>query len=176
MGKIKTLGEAAGKVYLSNGLGDESLLLENAIEARKREKDEKKAAELLIAAEKAKQEELLAKMDKLELIPLGPRVIILPYTRNPYRKTITESGILIDYEGSFKNPESGESDKLPDGIKCAKVIEVGPDTKFLKEGDDIFYDARTIQPIPFFLQGYYVVAEQNVLTVINEGLKERFKK
>jgi len=47
--------------------------------------------------------------------------------------------------------------------------------KFIKPGDDIYYRRSSGVPVPFFRQGFEVVAEQQVQVVINEGLKERFK-
>lgn len=170
----KTLDQAAGKVYISKP-GVEELFLENAIEKRNQEKLQKEASEKLIEAEKAKQKELESKLSTLELIPIGPRILILPYPRNPYKKTVSKGGILIDYDGGFLNPDTGEQDKMNVGIGCAKVIEVGPDTRYAKPGDDIFYDTRTAVPIPFFGLGYQEIAEQNAFTIINEGLRERLK-
>ena len=46
---------------------------------------------------------------------------------------------------------------------------------FIKLGDDIYYRRSSGVPVPFFRQGFEVVAEQQVQVVINEGLKERFK-
>ena len=61
------------------------------------------------------------------------------------------------------------------GIGCAKVIEVGPACKYVKNGDDVFYDTRVIKPVPFMNCGYYLTNEQNLISIINEGLTERFK-
>ena len=41
---------------------------------------------------------------------------------------MTDSGIYLDTSGGgFDNPDSGTRDTLQEVIKCAKVIEVGPD-------------------------------------------------
>lgn len=171
----KSLNEAAGKIYMGKNLrpilDDDSLLLENQLKRKELED----ANNLLVEVEKAKQKEIEAKLEKLEILPLGSRIILLPYLRNPYRKIVSDGGILIDYDGSFTNPDSGEQDKLPQGIVCGKVIEIGPECKWVKPGDDIYYDSRTTLPIPFYSQGYHTLAEQQVLCVLNEELKKRFK-
>ena len=59
---------------------------------------------------------------------------------------------------------------------CCTTIEVSPLCKFVKPGDDIYYRRSSGVPVPFFRQGFEVVAEQQVQVVINEGLKERFSK
>lgn len=170
----KTLDQAAGKFYFSGPNIDESMLLENQIKKANEEKQQKELSEILIEAEKKKQEELQSKLDVLEIMPMGAKILILPYPRNPYRKIISEGGIILDYDGTFKNPDSGEIDKLEVGIGCAKVIEVGPDTKYIKPGDDIIYDTRQAGPVPFMSLGYKIYPEANVYCVINEKLKERW--
>ena len=109
------------------------------------------------------------------MLSVGPKVIILPYAENPYTKFVSDSGnILMPTSLTFKNPDTGEEEKPEKGVMCARVIEIGPEVKYLKVGDDIYYDDRTAIPIPFFMQGYKVIAELNALTVINEGLKQRY--
>lgn len=173
----KTLGQAAGKFYFNDiNTLDDSMLLENQIKKAKDEKLEKELDEAFIQAEKAKQEELLQKLETLELMPMGNKIIIMPYVRNPYRKVISEGGIILDYNGDFKNPDTGEMDKEVVGIGCAKVIEVGPEAKYLSPGDDIIYDTRQVYPVPFMQLGYKAMPEPNVICVINEKLKERWQK
>ena len=145
-------------------------------EAAKKAKTEKLAAELkksLMDAEKTKQEEINKKIEKLEMLPLYNKIVILPYPVNPYRK-IVEGNLIVDYTGSFKNPDSGENDTLDTFIGCAKIMEVGPEVKYLKVGDDVYYDTRTVYPIPFMTLGYRLTTEPQILCVLNENLRERF--
>lgn len=170
----KTLGQAAGKFYFNNGDIDENLLLENQLRKKQEEKELAEAQQMLIEASKQKQEEINSKLETLELLPMGNKVILLAYPVNPYRK-IVEGSIIVDYDGSFKNPDTGEWDKQKELVGCAKVIEVGPECKYLKPGDDIYYDTRTTYPVPFMSLGYKLTTEPQVLCVLNEGLKNRFK-
>lgn len=170
----KTLNEAAGRFYIGNNLLDSKYDLDYQIQKKKREEDEVKLAELLLEAEKAKQKEIEEKIERLELLPYGAKIIIEKYPTNPYRK-IMEGGIIVDYTGEFQNPDSGEKDKLKELVGCAKVIEVGPECKYTRPGDDIYYDTRTTYPFPYMSMGYEILTEPQILCVINEGLKERFK-
>ena len=175
----KTLGEAAGKYFMGKNLTqrDSGLIvpensLQKEIDKSKLEKDKDEARKLFIEAEKAKQEEIIRRAETLEQLPMGNKIIILPYPRNPYRK-IMEGNLFIDYDGSFKNPDSGEQDKLKELVGCAQVIEVGPDCKYLKPGDDVYYDTRTTYPLPFMSMGFQVTSEPQIITFLNEGLKKR---
>ena len=173
---MKTIAESNGTFYmgknLKNDLGEE-YLLENQIRKRKQEDEAKKAAELYMQAQKNKQAEIDAKLEKLEMLPMGSRVILSAHPVNPYRKVV-EGNLVVDYQGQFFNPDTGEMDKMETFVGCAEVIEAGPECKYLKPGDDVYYDTRTVHPVPFMSLGYVVTHEQGILCVINESLKERF--
>lgn len=172
--------ERTGKFYYGDKkdplVMDESLLIGNASKKLKEEKEFKEIAAKKVELAKAKQEEILARLETLELVPWGNRVLILPYPENPYRKIVTESGIFVDYSGGFFNPESGEQDTLAPGVICAKVIEIGPDCTYVQSGDDVFVQKNTTYPVPFMSMGYLQTSEPQILNVLAEGLKERFKK
>jgi hypothetical protein len=144
------------------------------LESQKDEQAAKEARDLFIKLEQEKQEELNSKLETLEMLPMFNKVILLPYPNNPYRKTV-QGSIIVDFNGDFLNPESGEKDKLQELVACAKIIEVGPECKYLKPGDDIYYDPRTCYPVPFMSLGYRLTSEPQILCVLNESLKERFK-
>lgn len=171
----KTLGEAGGKYFMNKNLIVPGSPLEKEFEQLRNEKEIEEASKMLLELEKAKQEEINSKLETLELIPLENKVIISPYPRNPYRK-VMEGSIIVDYDGSFKNPDSGEMDKLQEGIKCGKVIEVGPKCTFLRPGDDVYYDGRTVYPMPFMSLGYVLTQENAILAALNTDLKDRIKK
>lgn len=166
-----------GKFYGIKSGGKSNLILpeglEDQIEKEKTIKDMEEAGKLFIAAEEAKQKELELKLRDLEILPMFDKIIVLPYPINPYKKLV-QNGIIVEYNGVFKNPDSGEFDKLEQGIICGKVIEVGPDTKYLRINDDVFYSERTVVPLPFFNQGYFVTHETGIIAVANKNLKERF--
>ena len=164
-----------GKFFMTNrsGLLTPENELERQFEQAKLEKEIEEANRLFLEVEKAKQAEIEAKLETLELVPTFNKVILLPYPRNPYRK-IMHNGLIVEYTGDFLNPDSGEKDTLKELVACAKVVEVGPDVLYLCSGDDVFYDPRTCYPVPFFKSGYLVTNEQQILCVLNENLKRRF--
>ncbi len=111
---------------------------------------------------------------KKEIMPLYTNVMILPYSTNPYAALITKSGLMLT-EGEFDSQDSGEHEKLDLFIACASVIEVGPDTKYVQVGDDVFFDTRSARPIPFMRQGFFNISEQNLVSIMNDNVKERIK-
>jgi hypothetical protein len=172
--------EQASKFFMGGNTSNyKNLILPQNPFTKEREKqieeeEAKKARDLLIELETAKQEELKKKLQTLEMLPMFNKVILLPYPNNPYKKSI-EGSIIVEYNGDFMNPDSGEKDKLQELVGCAKVIEVGPEVKYVKAGDDIYYDPRTCYPVPFMSLGYKLTTEPQILCVLNENLKERFK-
>lgn len=162
----------AAENYKSNLILPENLIQKD-IEEMKLQRDAEEAQRMFLELEKQKQAELDAKLATLELMPMGNKIILLPYPRNPYRK-VMQGSIIVDYNGEFDNPDSGEKDKLDELVACAKVIEIGPDVKYVKVDDDVFYDPRSCYPIPFLSLGYRSTSEPQILCILNEGLKARF--
>jgi co-chaperonin GroES (HSP10) len=112
---------------------------------------------------------------KNEIMPLFNNIMILPYEENPYRIKETKEGLTLT-DGTFENPDTGELDEKDFYIECGHVIAVGPECKYIHEGDDVFYDCRTIRPVPFLNKGFLHMNEQGVVAVMNNDLEERFKK
>lgn len=109
----------------------------------------------------------------MDIKPIFSNIIVLPYEENPYIQRTTKSGFLINDE-VFDNPDTGERDILVQEIVCCKVIEVGPDCKYVKKDDDVFINIRTTRPVPFERKGYILCNEQGVMAVAGEHLQERF--
>ena len=176
---MSTKETANGKFFMGDRVDDLVITPENpfteALKKKQLEEAEQEARKLYLDLEKQKQDEINKKLETLELIPIGNKIILLPYPKNPYRKVVSGQ-IIVDFDGSFLNPDSGESDKLKELVGCAKVIEVGPEVKWTKEGDDVYYDTRTVYPMPFMSLGYVETSEPSLLAIMNEGLKERLKK
>lgn len=172
--------EQSGKYFMGGKKENYSSLIlpENPfskeLENQRDEKAAKEARDLFLQLQREKQEELNAKLQTLEMLPMFNKVVLLPYPTNPYKKVV-EGSIIVEYSGDFMNPDSGEKDKLQELVGCAKVIEVGPECKYLKAGDDIYYDPRTCYPVPFMSLGYKLTTESQILCVLNVSLKERFQ-
>lgn len=116
----------------------------------------------------------MEKNELKEMMPVYRNVLIEVYDVNPYEVTQTEEG--LDLSDEFINSDSGHVDKRKFYIECAKVLEVGPKCEFVKPGDDVMIDIRSLTPIPFYANCWWLVDEQAVKAVINEGLKDRLKK
>ena len=112
----------------------------------------------------------------MEIMPLGRYVLVRPYKVNPYNQIETDSGLVIPaFDGTFKNPDTGETD-TEDKFSCqGTVIEVGPEVQYVAVGDDVFYRCAQAVPIPFFRQGFEVVSELSIQCVVNEGIKARWE-
>ena len=165
--------EQMGRYFMSNRSNLEVPTIKDAAERLKEEKAAEEIRKALFEAEQNKQAEINKKLETLEMLPMMNKIILQPYPVNPYRKVV-EGSLIVDYTGAFKNPDSGEDDKLQELVGCAKIIEVGPECKYLKPGDDVYYDTRTVYPVPFMSMGYRLTSEPQILCVLNEKLKERF--
>lgn len=136
--------------------------------------DQRSFALKLLKVEQEKQAKL---WEGKEIMPFGYNILVVPTDENPYLKKISDSGLITSSEGLFKNPDSGETDILLKTIHYAVVEQVGPDVKHIRKGDEIIYNAQRLMPLPFKEMGYVILAEGQVLGVINkrENLEERFK-
>jgi len=110
-----------------------------------------------------------------EIMPLGFNILIQPYNENPYMNFVSEGGLQLT-NGEFSNPDNGEMEKLKSEIVCGLVLEVGSKCTDVQVGDEIFFHIATTKPVPFMNKGFLLGHEQGIMVLINEGLKERFKK
>ena len=124
------------------------------------------------------QNEVQYDIEKAELKPMFSRIIVKPLAHNPFQKVQVQGSIIVDAGGytphAELNPVSGQYEEQKEFIVTGCVVEVGPETKYLKEGDVIYYRRDTVVPVPFFKQGLVSLAENQVIAVVNEGLTERF--
>ena len=124
------------------------------------------------------KDELQYDINKAELKPMFSRIIVKPLAHNPFQKVEVKGSIIVDAGGYTPhaefNPVSGQYEEQKEFIITGCVVEVGPETKYLKEGDVVYYRRDTVVPVPFFKQGLVSLAENQVIAVVNEGLTERF--
>lgn len=125
------------------------------------------------------QDKLEYDINKAEIKPMFNRILIQPFKQNPFQKMTIENGLILDAGGYTPhaqfNEQSGKYEEQDQFIRTGYVVEVGPETKYLKEGDVVYYRKDTVVPIPFFKQGLVSLGESQVISVVNEGLEERFK-
>lgn len=117
-------------------------------------------------------------ISKAEIKPMFSRILVQPFKVNPFQKIKIENGLIIDTGGytphTQLNEQTGRYEEQKQFIVTGCVIEVGPEVKYLKEGDVIFYRVDTAVPVPFFKQGFVSLAESQIIAVVNEGLQDRF--
>lgn len=127
---------------------------------------------------KGSQEILAEDILNVEIKPMFSRIIIVPFKQNPFQKIKeSKSGIIIDTGGltpEHFNTDKGERENDELQILTAVVQEVGPDVKYIKEGDVVFYGKNSAIPIPFYKQHFWTLDERQVFAVVNEGLNNRF--
>ena len=117
-------------------------------------------------------------ISKAEIKPMFSRILVQPFKVNPFQKMKIENGLIIDTGGytphTQLNEQTGRYEEQKQFIVTGCVVEVGPEVKYLKEGDVIFYRVDTAVPVPFFKQGFVSLAESQIIAVVNEGLQDRF--
>lgn len=125
------------------------------------------------------RKEINKDLDKLEIKPLYEGILIKPYAENPFQQIKKEGAIIVDLGGQkpiYKSHEDGEYHEEKQFVKVGLVVEVGPTTRYIKEGDVVMWRQPSETPVPFFKQGLILVNEHSILTTINQGLEERFSK
>ena len=124
------------------------------------------------------QDKIEYDISKAEIKPMFSRILVQPFKVNPFQKMKIENGLIIDTGGytphTQLNEQTGRYEEQKQFIVTGCVIEVGPEVKYLKEGDVIFYRVDTAVPVPFFKQGFISLAENQIIAVVNEGLQDRF--
>ena len=116
----------------------------------------------------------------IEIMPLGTYVLVKEFDENPFQRIVrdSKSGLIIDTGGlapQYKNTDNGQIEEEEQFIKVGVVQEVGPEVRYLKPGDAVFYSKPTAVPVPFYKQKLIQVNETRVLAVVNELLTERFE-
>lgn len=117
-------------------------------------------------------------ISRAEIKPMMTRLLVKPFKVNPFQKMEVKNGIILDAGGytphTQLNPQTGKYEEQDQFIMTGCVIETGPETKYLREGDVVYYRKDTVVPVPFFKQGLVSLAENQVIAVVNEGLQSRF--
>lgn len=124
------------------------------------------------------QKSVAENVSSIEIKPLFNRIMVKPFAANPFQKLTIENGIITDIGGLNPNIEfnndTGEYQERDQNIIVATVVEVGPECKYIRPGDTVFYLKQLPTPVPFFKQGFWTLKEENIIAVVNENLTERF--
>lgn len=115
-------------------------------------------------------------VNDLEILPINSYVLVKPYSKNPYMKiNLSEAGLAMNTnEPKLFNSDTGETDVAETWEQVGSVVEVSPSCKYAKVGDDIFYRKLQAVPVNFLGLGLEVVAENQILVLVNNNLKKRF--
>lgn len=117
-------------------------------------------------------------IEKMEIMPLGNYILVKQFDQNPFQRIVRDSsGLITDLGGMkpiYKNTDNGEIEEEEAFILVGAVQECGPECRYLKPGDVVFYTKPSACPLPFYKQGLVHVCETRIMAVVNEGLTERF--
>jgi predicted nucleotide-binding protein (sugar kinase/HSP70/actin superfamily) len=108
--------ETQGRIFMGDfGSNNKKIIvpnnpIEEAAQSQREAKEVEEAAKKAQELAKQKQAEIQRKLQKLEQLPMGTRIIIRPYPNNPYTNLMSEGGILVPSDSMFKNPDTGEWD------------------------------------------------------------------
>lgn len=111
---------------------------------------------------------LLATFEDIDIRPWGMYLLVKPYEKNPFtRMRKLDNGFVVpEFDPHFKSQDTGEIEEMQRMSIFAVVVEVSPDIKGIKKGDIIMYNRHEGVPIPFYSQGFEVVAWTHVKCVI----------
>lgn len=120
-------------------------------------------------------------VEKIEIMPIGNYILVKEFKENPFQRIVrdSKSGLILDLGGQkpqYKNTDNGEIEEEENIIHVGVVQESGPECKWIKPTDTVFYVKHSAVPVPFYKQGLITLSETRVLAVVNEGLTERFSR
>ena len=168
-----TREERLGKFNMANLKTDDNFINQYNNEKEVMQKQQTFEHQMLMEKQR-KQEELWK--DKI-FKPHGFYVLFKPTDENPYLKKISGDGLILDNEGKFNNPDTGEQDFLEKGICYGVVLDVGPKVESVRPGDEFIYMAQRLIPVPFKGEGLCMLNEGQLLGVIGnvDELNYRFE-
>ena len=122
----------------------------------------------------------LTDIENVEIMPIGNYILVKQFDENPFQRIVKDpnSGLILDTGGfaaEYKNTDNGKIEEEESFIKVGVIQEVGPECKWCKEGDAVFYTKPSAVPVPFYKQNLQLISENRALAVVNENLKETFK-
>lgn len=108
-----------------------------------------------------KKEEQSTELEK-ELKPTTNRIIV-NILENPYLPKVKIEGYIDIKKQDPKNP-------MPkDSIFFGKVLEIGPEAKDIKVGDEVFFSEYAGIKVPFYDNGFVVIRDVEVICTVRDG-------
>ena len=177
---MRMAGESTSRIMTLDGRSAEEIIEErNAKKVNEEidsfaEKFEKHSTNLTEFADKVNKN-----VENIEIMPIGNYVLCKQFDENPFQRIVrdSKSGLILDLGGmkpEYKNTDNGQIEEEEQFIKVGVIQEVGPECKYLKPDDAVFYPKNASIPVPFYKQKLIQVNETRVLAVVNEFLTERF--
>ena len=164
--------QLSGKHYMDpNGIQNKRSLVNADGEAIKFAQKKAEKEQLEYVNRMMEKDKDCKSYDNKTIVPIGNRVIVKPYEKNPYRVPLrqTASGLVLgdfDSYAMHKSQETGEMEANERGIWCCEVIAIGPDCKNTQVGDDAYINYTMSAPIPFGDYGYRSINETNIICSI----------
>lgn len=90
--------------------------------------------------------------------------VLFKESQNPFLRKKTKSGIFIP-DGFADSQETGALEQMDQLIGFGIVEVAGAQCQFLKAGDGIFYDRRSIRPVPM-TETLWQFSERNVVAYV----------
>ena len=122
-------------------------------------------------------QQVATNIEKIEIMPIGNYVLAREFKENPFQRIVRQGSIITDLGGmkpQYKNTDNGQIEEEEQFVKVLVVVEVGPECKWTKPDDVIFAAKPSLMPVPFYKQNLQLVNETRILSIVNEGLTERF--
>lgn len=93
--------------------------------------------------------------------------VLIRESINPFIKVTTESGLYLP-DGLVNSQETGDIEQLDKVIGFGIVAAVGGDCHYLQEGDGIFYDRRSLRPVPMN-ETLWQFSERNTVAYVDKA-------
>lgn len=168
-GSVRTVSDEAFDNYEEQLIADHNSATESQIESWN-----KKMEETASNAEKIKE-----MVKDIDIRPWGIYVLVKPFDANPFtRMRKLDNGFIVpEFDNHYKSQDTGDIEEMQRFSIFAMVVEVSPDSKGIKKGDIIMYNRHEGIPIPFYGQGFEVVANTHIKCVIgnHDDLERRWE-
>ena len=102
-------------------------------------------------------------------VMVGFSNVVVKVMDNKYRKTRSESGLILPDGKTYKSQETGQIEHdLEQIIAYAEIVAKGNKCEYAEVGMGCYVDTRSLRPIPFKGKEYMQTHELNVICFIVE--------
>ncbi len=100
-------------------------------------------------------------------IKMTKDLILFTEEENPFVKRKTESGLFLP-SGLTETNETGQVEQMTQIVGFGIVKVVGPGCMNVQVGDGIFYDRRSLRPVPF-KEAYWQINEGGIMGYVQDN-------